>query len=264
VVLTGEVGCGKTTITRALIDSLDDHHKIILIVNPCLSPSQLLRTIARRLDLDTHLRQKDELIDIIYENMFGLYERGITPVVIIDEAHLIPNRATFEEIRLLTNFQLDNTNLVSIILAGQPALSRIIAQEEFMALRQRIGLYYNLESLSQQETREYVLHRVFKGGRKDTLFSDDALELMFRYSEGVPRLINSIATAALLEGVGREAGIIDAYIIEEAARELMLKPSPPEDTTASWGPEAGDQNMENQNKKARERNGGELPTIIYL
>lgn len=233
IVLTGEVGCGKTTITRALIDSLGDDYKIVLILNPCLSPSQLLRTIARRLDLDTTLRHKDELLDVIYEEMYRLYEKGIIPVIIIDEAHLIPKKETFEEVRLLTNFQLDDTNLVSLVLSGQPALGELVAREDFSAFRQRIGLYYNLDSLSESETERYIAHRLTISGRQDRLFTEDAISRIYQYTSGIPRLINSIATAALLEGMGREASIIDFGIIEDAAGELLLEIAVPDRTGSS-------------------------------
>jgi len=228
IVLTGEVGCGKTTITRALIDALGDDYKIVLILNPCLSPSQLLRTIARRLDLDTTLRHKDELLDVIYEKMFHLYEQGIIPVIIIDEAHLIPKKETFEEVRLLTNFQLDDTNLVSLVLSGQPALGDLVAREDFSAFRQRIGLYYSLDSLSEIETEQYIAHRLAVSGRQDSLFTEDAISRIYQYTSGIPRLINSIATAALLEGMGREVSIIDFGIIEDAAKELLLEIAVPD------------------------------------
>ncbi|MGE5893303.1 MAG: ExeA family protein [bacterium] len=227
VVLTGEVGCGKTTITRALIDSLGDRYAIVLILNPCLSPSQFLKTIARRLELDTAMKQRDELMDMIYEKVYALNEQGMTPVIIIDEAHLIPKRETFEEVRLLTNFQLDDKNLVSLVLAGQPALRELILRDDFRALRQRIGLYYNLDPLSEQETGEYIRHRLALSGGDEMLFTDSALALIYRYAGGIPRLINSLATTALLEGVGKEAAVIDDTLVLDAARELMLNSTEP-------------------------------------
>lgn len=222
VLLTGEVGCGKTTITRALIDSLDDNHRVALILNPRLSPTQLLRTIARRLEIDITSKYKDDLFESINQKVYELFEEGITPVIIIDEAQLIPRKETFEEIRLLTNFQLDDTNLLSVILVGQPGLKRRLAHKAYRALKQRIGLFYSLGPLSKQETYEYVDYRMKVGGRENGLFTDEAVSLMHTYSEGIPRLINSIATAALLDGFGREVESINADLIEGAARELML------------------------------------------
>ncbi|MBI1811843.1 MAG: tRNA (adenosine(37)-N6)-threonylcarbamoyltransferase complex ATPase subunit type 1 TsaE, partial [Nitrospirae bacterium] len=119
VVLTGDVGCGKTTLTRALIDSLGEKYRIILIINPRLTPAQFLRTVAKRFDIAVSggfSSLKDDLLEAIYSKVYEDYKSGITPVIIIDEAQLIPNKDTFEEIRLLTNFQLDDANLLSLIL----------------------------------------------------------------------------------------------------------------------------------------------------
>jgi len=223
VLLTGEVGCGKTTITRALIDSLDDDHRVVLILNPRLTPSQLLRTIARRLEIDISSRFKDDLLELIYQKVYELYEDDVTTVIIIDEAQLIPRKETFEEVRLLTNFQLDDTNLLSLILVGQPGLRRRLSHRTYRALRQRIGLFYSLGPLGMEEVKEYLAFRMKKGGREEPLFTDEAIELVFRYSGGIPRLINSLATAALLEGFGREKEMIDAGLVEAAAKEVILE-----------------------------------------
>jgi type II secretory pathway predicted ATPase ExeA len=222
ILLTGEVGCGKTTITRALIDSLDDNQRVVLILNPRLSPAQLLKTIARRLEIDVTSKFKDDLLESINEKVYNLYEEDITPVIIIDEAQLIPKKETFEEVRLLTNFQLDDTNLLSLILVGQPGLKKRLGHRTYRALKQRIGLFYSLGPLSEDVTLEYVRFRLKVGGRDNSLFTDDALSLIHKYSEGVPRLINSIATAALLDGLGKEIDHIGSELIEDAAKELML------------------------------------------
>ncbi len=223
VLLTGEVGCGKTTITRALIDALDDNHRVVLILNPRLSPVQLLRTIARRLEIDITSKYRDDLLESINQKVYELFEEDVTTVIIIDEAQLIPKKETFEEVRLLTNFQLDDTNLLSVILVGQPGLRKRLTHKTYRALRQRIGLFYSLGPLSKSDTSEYVKFRMKIGGRENSLFTREAVSLMHTYSEGIPRLINSISNAALLDGFGREAESIDADLIHGAARELMLE-----------------------------------------
>lgn len=222
VLLTGDVGCGKTTLTRALIDSLGEKHRIILIINPRLTPSQFLRTVAKRFDIDIPNNFKDDLLDAIYSKVYEDYQAGNTPVIIIDEAQLIPNKETFEEIRLLTNFQLDDTNLLSLILVGQPDLRRRLNHKAYLPLKQRIGLFYHLGPISEDEIKGYVEHRLKVGGREDMLFSEEALKALHMYSGGIPRLINSMATAALLGGFGHEYRVIDEQLIVEASREMGL------------------------------------------
>ncbi|MBI4688844.1 MAG: Flp pilus assembly complex ATPase component TadA, partial [Nitrospirae bacterium] len=217
VLLTGDVGCGKTTLTRALIDSLGEKHRIILIINPRLTPSQFLRTVAKRFDIDIPNNFKDDLLDAIYSKVYEDYQAGNTPVIIIDEAQLIPNKETFEEIRLLTNFQLDDTNLLSLILVGQPDLRRRLNHKAYLPLKQRIGLFYHLGPISEDEIKGYVEHRLKVGGREDMLFSEEALKALHMYSGGIPRLINSMATAALLGGFGHEYRVIDEQLIVEAS-----------------------------------------------
>jgi type II secretory pathway predicted ATPase ExeA len=165
---------------------------------------------------------KSDLLDAIYEKVYQEYEAGTSIVIIVDEAQLIPSKDTFEEIRLLTNFQLDNTNLLSLILVGQTDLRKRLNHKAYIPLKQRIGLYYHLGPIGEDEIREYVQHRLRTSGREHLLFTDEALKLLYAYSEGVPRLINSIATSALLDGFAHEAAIIDASFIDGAARELSL------------------------------------------
>jgi len=223
VVLTGDVGCGKTTLTRALIDSLGEKYRIILIINPRLTSAQFLRTVAKRFDIPVSGRFsgfKDDLLDAIYSKVYEDYQAGITPVIIIDEAQLIPDKDTFEEIRLLTNFQLDDANLLSLILVGQPDLRRRLNHKAYLPLKQRIGLFYHLGPISEDEIKGYVEHRLKVGGCEEQLFTEEALKALHAYSGGVPRLINSMATAALLSGLGSGYRIIERQLINEAAQEL--------------------------------------------
>src|SRR5687768_13522690 len=137
--LVGDIGSGKTTLSRALIDRIGDTRPVILLINPRLTPSQLLRSIASGLGL-TPKHFRNDLLDQIHTTLYELYEQRREPVLMIDEAQLIPSKATFDEIRLLTNFQLDDQNLLSVILIGQPELEERLARRPYAALRQRIGL----------------------------------------------------------------------------------------------------------------------------
>jgi len=219
VLLTGEIGSGKTTLSRAFIDGLDASFHPVLIINPRLSPSQLLHTIALRLGMDDAPRQRHGLLEGINAKLYELYEAGRRPAIIIDEAQLIPGKATFEELRLLTNFQLDDRNLLAIVLIGQTELRDRLNRKPYRALRQRIGMQYHLGPLDREETEAYVRHRLGVAGRSGPLFDERALELLYEHSGGLPRRINIIAGNALVEGFGREARTIGQEIIESVVEE---------------------------------------------
>jgi type II secretory pathway predicted ATPase ExeA len=222
IMLTGEIGCGKTTLTRALMDTLGPNHRVVNIINPRLTAAQFLRTVAMRMETGSRSNHKADLLDAIYRRVFEDYESGITPVVIIDEAQLIPGRDTFEEIRLLTNFQLDYANLLSLILVGQTDLRKRLNHKAYIPLKQRIGLFFHLGPITEEEIGEYVRFRLRVSGRDELFFTQGALKSLHRYSGGIPRVINSIATSALLDGFARERHIVDEFLIEDAARELGL------------------------------------------
>jgi type II secretory pathway predicted ATPase ExeA len=176
--------------------------------------------ILKRLDIEEIPSNRHDLTELLYEKLYSLYTSGKTPVLIIDEAQLITDRRVFEELRLISNFQLDKENLLSIILVAQPDIRKRIRNKVYLPLRQRIGLYYHLGPLTEEEVREYIEFRLRKAGRVEPLFTDGAIKRIYLYSEGIPRVINNIANASLLEGMGREAYIIDEEIIDAAAREL--------------------------------------------
>lgn len=221
--LTGEVGSGKTTITRALMDSLDERrYRTVLILNPRLSAVQFLKTIAKRLELQDIPSNRHDLTEVLYERLYVLYTSGITPVLIVDEAQLITDRRVFEEIRLISNFQLDKENLISILLVAQPDIKKRIKNRVYLPLKQRIGLYYHIGPLTEEEVKEYIEFRLKKAGRTEPLFTEGAKRKLYLYSGGIPRVINNLANTALLEGMGREAPMIDEDIIDAAASELEL------------------------------------------
>lgn len=219
VLLTGDIGSGKTTLSRALIDSLDESYRPLLIINPRLSPSQLLRTLALRLGMDDVSRFRHGILEGINAMLYELYEAGKRPVIIIDEAQLIPGKATFEELRLLTNFQLDNRNLLALVLIGQSELRERLNKKQYQALRQRIGMQCHLGPLDAEETGAYVQHRLRVAGRSAPLFDGPALALLYEHSGGVPRRINIIAANALVEGFGRSAEVIGPEIVEDVVKD---------------------------------------------
>lgn len=225
-VLTGEIGTGKTLLSRALIDLLDETYLPILLVNPRLSPNQFLRTLARRLGIDSPARSRSDLLDEVSGALFACHQRGQCPVIIIDEAQLIPSKATFDEIRLLTNFQLDDENLFSLILIGQPELRKRLRQSSFGALNQRVGIRYHLGSMGREDTGRYVSHRLRIAGGDAELITQEGIDVIYRYSRGLPRVINNIASNALLMGFSRESRRIGPDLVIDVAEDLGLETPP--------------------------------------
>ncbi|PLX90717.1 MAG: ATPase [Desulfuromonas sp.] len=220
ILLTGAIGCGKTTLSRALMDELDSGFQVILLTNPRLSPLEFLRTLAFRLDIVKPAEYKSELLEQLGERLYQLYRESIHPVLIIDEAQLIPHKDTFDEIRLLTNFQLDDGNLISVVLMGQPELRSRLAHPVYEPLRQRIGIHFALGPLSESEIGAYLEYRILCAGGTGDIFQQDAVSAIARFTGGTPRKINQVAALALLEGFGRDCSRIDAKIVAAVVEEL--------------------------------------------
>lgn len=218
-VLTGLIGSGKTTLSRALMDEFDESHKFHLMINPRLSPTQFLRNVAGAMGLTPRYFRND-LLEQIHEGLYGFYNDNISFVLIVDEAQLIPRKGTFDEIRLLTNFQLDDLNLITIILIGQPELDRRLRHRAYEPLRQRIAIRYRLEALTAEDTAEYIAHRLRVAGCDDNPFTSEAMEMIHGYAEGIPRLINTLCTTSLLAAFGRNQSVIGPDTVGEAAAEL--------------------------------------------
>lgn len=224
MVLTGEIGAGKTTLTRALVDELDDtKFTVVLVINPRISSSQLLQALAEKLGVAKAPRQRNKLLEAVQARLFEIDQQGITPVLIIDEAQMIPGKDVFDELRLLTNYQLDDRNLIAVMLVGQPELNKRLAHPSYQPLQQRVGIRYHLEALDEKEVCDYLDFRTRVAGRKAPLFTDAGVSALFRLSQGIPRVINNLAGNSLLIGFGKGEDPVDASCIEEAARELQLE-----------------------------------------
>lgn len=221
-ILSGEIGCGKTTLSRALMDRLGDEYRFCYIINPRLNALEFLRTFARIMNIEEPADAKDILIDQIHTAVYASNQNGVCPVLVVDEAQMITDNEVFDEIRLLTNFQLDDRNLLGVIIMGQPELRQMVSTSRFEPLRQRISLHYHLPSLALDEIMEYLDFRLEAAGGSPGLFTPDAVQRIFELTGGVPRKINTMATNALLVAFGNDAALIDSDIIDEIKDELMF------------------------------------------
>jgi type II secretory pathway predicted ATPase ExeA len=220
--LTGEVGSGKTLLTRALVDRVGDRYEVGMILNPRLSPRQFLRAAAKELGITEPRFLSNDLLEQIHDRLLELDGQGRAALLIVDEAHLIPGKPTFEEIRLLTNFQLDDRNLVAIVLVGQPELRERLRHRAYRALTQRIGVSFDLVPLGVEDTRRYLAHRVAVAGGARPLFTETAVARLHAAAGGIPRVLNQLATQALLEGMARGARQVSGEDVEAVAAETGL------------------------------------------
>ncbi len=218
-VLTGEVGAGKTTLSRALVDAFAERCRFSFVINPALPPAQLLGAIAEGFGLPA-TRRKAETWSALAERLAALDAEGQFPVVVVDEAQLLAGRAAFDELRLVTNLAADDRALVGLLLVGQPELRERIRDRGGEAFAQRIGVAYHVGALAEDETGAYLAHRLAVAGRSAPLFTAAAVAAVHRHAAGVPRRINQLAASALLEGFAREAVELGPEVVEAAAEDL--------------------------------------------
>lgn len=222
VQLTGEVGTGKTTLCRLLLEQLPENARVALVLNPKLSAIELLETLCEELHLDiANARGSTKaLVDALNAYLLDAYAKGLRVVLIVDEAQNLSVDA-LEQVRLLTNLETDTQKLLQIILLGQPELREILARGDMRQLAQRITARYHLMPLDANETGAYVRHRFRIAGGLHSPFTTAAVARIHKHSGGVPRLVNVIAERALLGGYAHDATTIDARDIDRAAREAL-------------------------------------------
>lgn len=222
VQLTGEVGTGKTTLSRLLLEQLPEDARIALVLNPRQNAVELLETICEELHIDIEGKRgsSKSLVDALNAHLLDAYAKGLRVVLLIDEAQNLPADA-LEQVRLLTNLETDTQKLLQILLLGQPELREMVARPELRQLAQRITARYHLTPLDAKETGEYLRHRWRVAGGQKFPFEAKAVQRMHQRSGGVPRLLNVIAERALLAGYARDAAAIDARLVEAAADEVL-------------------------------------------
>jgi general secretion pathway protein A len=218
--LTGEYGCGKTTLSRALIQRLEaERYEIGLLTNPSWSAVDFLREALYQLGVETSERAKPELLHQLNDVFFRNYRDGRDTVLIVDEAQLIEDDAIFEELRLLLNFQTDDRFLVTLLLIGSPELREKVRR--LRHLDQRITIRYHLNTLDQTHTANYIAHRLRMAGRASAIFTDEAVKLIFDFTRGTPREINNLCDVALLVGYTKRAKEINEKIVAEVIKDMV-------------------------------------------
>jgi len=219
-VITGEVGTGKTTLIQTLLSRLDGNTKTAYIFNPKLGSNDFLQYICEDLGLKGQKRSKGQYIALLHHFLMACYARNENVVLIIDEAHTL-NPTLLEEVRLLTNLETPKSKLLQVILMGQPELDDILDRSEFRQLKQRVSLRYHMQPLNKEETKEYIKKRLRIAGTSDTsIFTSKALHRIYKYSKGIPRLINIVCDNALLTGYATDQKVIGKSIVREVINHL--------------------------------------------
>lgn len=215
LLITGEIGAGKTTLCRALLKELEKNHKIALILNSMVSPAGLLKAILGDLGIKTKAQTRQEMMEVLSQIL--IEERNM--VIIIDEAQNL-TMSSLEQIRLLGNFETEKEKLIQIVLVGQPELRKIIGNPRLKQLNQRIAVRYHLEPMNRNEVHEYINHRLNTAGNNERIvFQQDAVQEIYNYSAGIPRIINVICDYCLICGYITESFTIDKNMAEHAIKE---------------------------------------------
>jgi general secretion pathway protein A len=228
VLLTGEVGTGKTTVCRCLLEQLPGDLNVAFVLNPKLTAGELLATVCDelRIDYPADTTSNKLLVDSINRYLLAAHAAGRKTVLIIDEAqNLSPD--VLEQIRLLTNLETTQRKLLQVVMLGQPELRDLLARPELRQLSQRITARYHLGPLSRTEVAAYINHRLSVAGHRHKLFGDPVIEKVYRYTGGIPRLINVLCDRALLGTYVQGLDKVSAATVKSAAREVLSFDTPP-------------------------------------
>ncbi len=223
ILFTGEVGSGKTTIVRDLVQKVDPDTVLSMVFNTRVDAEQLVGMINEDFGLAVDGKDKRVLLRDLNDFLIDQHACGHKPIIIIDEAQNLCSEA-LEEIRLLSNLETASFKLVQIILVGQPELKGLINNPALRQLRQRIGVNCHLDPLTREESEEYVYHRLeVAGNRQAVTFHKEALDVLFQYSQGIPRLINVFCDFILLAAYAEETRVLTRELVEEVVGDVAWK-----------------------------------------
>ncbi len=222
VLLTGEVGTGKTTVTRRMLDALTAQTQVAFILNPALSELELLASICDELGikykkLDENLKA---LTDKLKAHLLKNHKKDMTTMLVIDEAQHLSG-AALEQLRLLTNLETNQRKLLQIILVGQPELQQLLKRNELRQLAQRITARYHLLPLTEAQVFAYIQHRLAIAGFNGQLFEQRAIKMIHQLTGGIPRLINLLCDRSLMGCVAHNQRMVSAKIVKQASTELL-------------------------------------------
>lgn len=232
VVITGEIGAGKTTLMNVLLDRIPQDVETAVITQTNLEPGDFLKMVCDEFELDILSGTMAEMLDALHSFLLQHYELGNRVVLIVDESQNLPLE-TIEELRMLSNLELEKQHLLQMILLGQPNLKDKLRRKELEQFSQRVTVHCHLRGLNRAETEKYIRHRLTVAGSTDPdLFTKEAMDYVYKAARGIPRLINIICDGALLYGYADEVKKIDKGIIYQIIKERQAlitsfhKPSP--------------------------------------
>lgn len=225
VIIIGDIGTGKTLLARRALEEMEKQEQyvesLLVMVHSEITPEWLLKRIAQQIGINKPADKKIELLPQLYHRLMEINESGKKAVIVIDEANMLKTKDIFEEFRGLLNIEIPGKKLLTLILIGMPDLEENIALDP--AFQQRIAIKHYLTKLDKEETRNYITHRMKIAGAEREIFSDMALDAIYSYAAGTPRLINIICDNALLEAFLLKRDKVDLSIIESVASDLNLR-----------------------------------------